>query len=68
MGVCLGTRHKHPSDLITDAERQHPDSLLIVLEDLSRANLTQELAKHQQNTKFPTRDTIRLSLFLNMDE
>lgn len=64
----LGTCHQQPSDLITDTERQHPDSLLIILGDLSRANLTQELAKHQQNIKFSTGDTFRLNLFLNMDE
>lgn len=45
-----------------------PRLLLIILEDLSRAKLTQELAKHQQNIKFPTRDMIRLNLFLNIDE
>lgn len=64
----LGTCHQQPSDQITDPERQHPDSQLVLLGDLSRANLTQELAKHQQNIKFSTRDTIRLNLFLNMDE
>ena len=44
------------TDQITSMEQEHPDSLLIILGDFNRANLSHELPKYRQNIKCPTRD------------
>ncbi len=45
------------ADQITETEQQHPDSVLIILEDFNKANLSRELAKYRQHVTCPTRDT-----------
>ncbi len=45
------------ADLITDTEQQHPDSVLIILGDFNKANLSRELPKYRQHVTFPTRDS-----------
>ncbi len=45
------------ADLITDTEQQHLDSVLIILEDFSKANLSRELPKYRQHITCPTRDS-----------
>ncbi len=45
------------ADLITDTEQQHPDSVLIILEDFNKANLSHELPKYRQHVTCPTRDS-----------
>ena len=47
---------QHLADQITDMERKHPDSMLIVLGDFNRANLSCELPRYRQHVKCPTRD------------
>ncbi len=37
------------ADLITDTEQQHPDSVLIILGDFNKANLSRELPKYRQH-------------------
>ncbi len=44
------------ADLITDTEQQHPDSVLIILGDFNKANLSRELPKYRQHVTCPTRD------------
>ncbi len=45
------------ADLITDTEQQHPDSVLIILGDFNKANLSHELPKYRQLITCPTRDS-----------
>ncbi len=45
------------ADLITDTEQQHPDSVLIILGDFNKANLSRELPKYRQHVTCPTRDS-----------
>ncbi len=45
------------ADQITDTEQQHPDSVLIILGDFNKANLSRELPKYRQNVTCPTRDS-----------
>ncbi len=45
------------ADQITDKEHQHPDSVLIILGDFNKANLSRELPKYRQHITCPTRDS-----------
>ncbi len=45
------------ADQITEAEQQHPDSVLIILGDFNKANLSRELPKYRQHITCPTRDS-----------
>ncbi|XP_073700731.1 uncharacterized protein [Garra rufa] len=45
------------ADHITETEQQHPDSVLIILGDFNRANLSRELPKYRQHVTCPTRDS-----------
>ncbi len=45
------------ADLITDTEQQRPDSVLIILGDFNKANLSHELPKYRQHITCPTRDS-----------
>ncbi len=42
---------------ITDTEQKHPDSVLIILGDFNKANLSHELPKYRQHITCPTRDS-----------
>ncbi len=44
------------ADLITDTQQQHPDSVLIILGDFNKANLSRELPKYRQHVTCRTRD------------
>ncbi len=39
--------------LITDTEKKHPDSVLIILKDFNKANLSRELPKYRQHITCP---------------
>ncbi len=45
------------ADQITDTEQQHSDSVLIILGDFNKANLSRELPKYRQHVTCPTRDS-----------
>ncbi len=45
------------ANLITDTEQKHPDSVLIILGDFNKANLSHELLKYRQHITCPTRDS-----------
>uniref|UniRef100_A0A9J8BEH4 Reverse transcriptase domain-containing protein n=1 Tax=Cyprinus carpio carpio TaxID=630221 RepID=A0A9J8BEH4_CYPCA len=45
------------ADQITETEQQHPDSVLIILGDFNKANLSRELPKYRQHVTCPTRDS-----------
>ncbi len=44
-------------DLITDTEQQHPDSVLIILWNFNKANLSRELQKYRKHVTCPNRDS-----------
>ncbi len=43
-------------DQITETEQKYPDSVLIILGDFNKANLSRELPKYRQHVTCPTRD------------
>ncbi|XP_073671518.1 uncharacterized protein [Paramisgurnus dabryanus] len=45
------------ADQITETEQQHLDSVLIILGDFNKANLSRELPKYRQHVTCPTRDS-----------
>ncbi len=45
------------ADQITDTEPKHPDSVLIILGDFNKANLSRELPKYRQHVTCPTKDS-----------
>ncbi|KAI2645419.1 putative RNA-directed DNA polymerase from transposon BS [Labeo rohita] len=45
------------ADQIADMEQKHPDSVLIILGDFNKANLSRELPKYSQHATCPTRDS-----------
>ncbi|KAI2642468.1 LINE-1 retrotransposable element ORF2 protein [Labeo rohita] len=45
------------ADQIADMEQKHPDSVLIILGDFNKANLSRELPKYSQHVTCPTRDS-----------
>ncbi len=45
------------TDLIPDTEQQHPDSVLIILGDFKKANISHELPKYRQYVTCTTRDS-----------
>ncbi len=45
------------ADQITDTELKPPDSVLIILRDFNKANLSRELPKYRQHVTCPTRDS-----------
>ncbi|KAK3505712.1 hypothetical protein QTP70_004358, partial [Hemibagrus guttatus] len=47
---------QHLADEITHTEQQHPDSVIIILGDFNKANLSHELPKFKQHISCPTRD------------
>lgn len=54
--ACVTEALHRLADQITDVEKTHPDSLLIILADFNRANLKLELPKYRQHVTCPTRD------------
>ncbi|KAK3574559.1 hypothetical protein QTP86_010173 [Hemibagrus guttatus] len=47
---------QHLADEITHTEQQHPESVIIILGDFNKANLSHELPKFKQHISCPTRD------------
>ncbi|XP_051523496.1 uncharacterized protein LOC127423333 [Myxocyprinus asiaticus] len=54
--VCLNAVLQQLTVQITDTEQQYPDSVIIILGDFNKANLTRELPKYKQYITYPTRD------------
>ncbi len=50
------------ADMITESEQHHPDSVLIILGDFNKANLSRKLPKYRQHVTCPTRDSNILDL------
>ncbi len=45
------------AEQISETEQRYPDSLLIILGDFNKANLSRELPKYRQHVTCPTRDS-----------
>ena len=45
--VCVTEVLQHLADQVADVEKKHPDSLLIILGDFNRVNLSQEQTEHE---------------------
>lgn len=54
--ACVANAIQQLADQITDAEKQHPDSLVIIVVDFNSVKLNKELPKYRQHIKIPTRD------------
>ncbi|XP_051555938.1 uncharacterized protein LOC127442139 [Myxocyprinus asiaticus] len=54
--ACVNTALQQLTDQITDTEQQYLDSVIIILGDFNKANLTHELPKYKQHITCPTRD------------
>lgn len=52
----VGEAKRRPADQIISVEQKHPDSVLIILGDFNRANISRELPKYRRFIKCPTRD------------
>lgn len=59
--ACVREALRRFANQITSMEQEHPDSLLIILGDFNRANLSHELHEYRQYIKFPTGDRNTLS-------
>uniref|UniRef100_A0A8C9W7S9 Reverse transcriptase domain-containing protein n=1 Tax=Scleropages formosus TaxID=113540 RepID=A0A8C9W7S9_SCLFO len=55
--ACVNAALQQLGDQITDTEQQHPDSVIIILGDFNKANLSRELPKYRQHITCPTRDS-----------
>lgn len=60
--VCVSMALEHLADQITNTEHKHSGSLLFVLGDFNRANLSQEMLKFREHMKCPTSDHCKTSL------
>ncbi|KAI3361527.1 hypothetical protein L3Q82_013676, partial [Scortum barcoo] len=54
--ACVTETLQQLADQIRNVEQQHPDSLLIVLGDCNRANLSHQLPNYRQHIKCPTNE------------
>ncbi len=54
--VCMSAAIQQLAEQISETEPQYPDSLLIILGDFNKANLSRELPKYRQHVSCPTRD------------
>ncbi|KAK3550451.1 hypothetical protein QTP86_025725 [Hemibagrus guttatus] len=54
--VHMSSALQHLADQIAHTEQQHPDSVIIILGDFDKTNLSHELPKFKQHISCPTRD------------
>ncbi|KAI2662337.1 putative RNA-directed DNA polymerase from transposon BS [Labeo rohita] len=55
--ACVSAAMQQLAEQITDTKQHYPDSPLIILGDVNKANLSRELPKYRQHVKCPTRDS-----------
>ncbi len=55
--ACLSAAMQQLAEQISEMEQRYPDSLLIILGDFNKANLSCELPKYRQHVTYPTRDS-----------
>ncbi len=55
--TCVSAAMQQLAKQIFETEQRYPDSLLIILGDFNKANLSRELPKYRQYATCPTRDS-----------
>ena len=55
--ACVSAALQQLAEHIAEMEQRYPDSLLIILGDFNKANLSRELPKYRQHVTCPTRDS-----------
>ncbi len=55
--ACVSAAMQQLAEQISETEQRYPDSLLIILGDFNKANLSRELPKYRQHVTCPTRDS-----------
>ncbi len=55
--VCVSTAIQQLAGQISEMVQRYPDSLLIILGDFNKPNLSRELPKYRQHVACPTRDS-----------
>ncbi len=55
--ACVSATMQQLAEQISEMEQMYPDSLLIILGDFNKANLSRELPKYRQHVTCPTRDS-----------
>ncbi len=55
--ACVSAVMQQLAEEISGTEQRYPNSLLIILGDLNKANISRELPKYRQNVTCPTRDS-----------
>ncbi len=55
--TCMSAAMQQLAEQISEMEQRYPDSLLIILGDFNKANLSCELPKYRQHVTCPTRDS-----------
>ncbi len=55
--VCVSAAMQQLAEQISETEQRYPDSLLIILGDFNKGNLSRELPKYRQHVTCPTRDS-----------
>ncbi len=55
--ACVSAAMQQLAEQISEMEQRYPDSLLIILGDFNKANLSRELPKYRQHVTCPTRDS-----------
>ncbi len=59
--VCVSAAMQQLTKQISEREQKYPDSLLIIIGDFNKANLSRELPKYRQHITCPTRHSIILN-------
>ncbi len=59
--VCVSAAMQQLAKQISEREQKYPDSLLIIIGDFNKANLSRELPKYRQHITCPTRHSIILN-------
>ncbi len=55
--ACVSAAMQQLAEQISETEQRYPDSLLIILGDFNKANLSRKLPKYRQHVTCPTRDS-----------
>ncbi len=55
--ACVSAAMQQLAEQISEMEQRYPDSLLIILGDFNKANLSRELPKYRHHFTCPTRDS-----------
>ncbi len=57
LDACVSATMQQLAEQISETEQRYPDTLLIILGDFNKENLSRELPKYRQHITCPTRDS-----------